>query len=322
VLLITEQPRDAKGEVVANWRKMAWIARNVATLVLFALTAIACPAVAQTVTQYSNTTSQAITDNNCGTAAQITRTFTVPSFIVGDVDLGVLVSHTYRSDLRLTLRSPAGTTVTVMTWTGNVQSADNLNERFDDEATNLIANHANTNDSTTAILPNYEHQSRPSNPLSAFDGQNAGGMWTMVLCDGVASDVGTFLRADLFLTATSLTVAKTSSIVRDPVNITANPKAIPGATVRYCVLATNNGGATHSNVALNDPLPTGMTYAIGSLRSGTSCAGATAVEDEDATGADDTDGVSMSVSGSSIAGIQTTLAAGASVAFVFNATVN
>jgi uncharacterized repeat protein (TIGR01451 family) len=310
---------------VATGRKNNGRWRGFANALLFGLWALLTisPAAAQTVNQYSTTTTGAITDNNCGTAAQITRTFTVPSFIVGDVDLAVLASHTYRSDLRITLRSPAGPTVTVMTWSGNVQSGDNLNDRFDDEAVNPITAHnATVNESVTPTLPNYLHQFQPSNPLSAFDGQNAGGVWTMVLCDGVGTDTGTFLRADLFITSTSLSVAKTSSIVSDPINNLSDPKAIPGAIIRYCILATNNGGATHSNVTLSDPVPVGMTYVIGSMRSGTTCAGAATVEDEDTTGADDTDTVSMSVAGSTVSGSQASLAAGASVAFVFNATMN
>jgi uncharacterized repeat protein (TIGR01451 family) len=301
-----------------KWLIKAWLC-----LCMLPSFAWVAPASAQITTQYSNTTTGAITDNNCGTAAQITRTFTVPAGIVGDVDIGVLASHTYRSDLRITLRSPAGPTVTVMTWTGNVQSGNNLNDRFNDEAANPITAHnATVDESVTPTLPNYLHQFRPSNPLSVFDGQNAGGLWTMVLCDGVGSDVGTFLRADLFITTTSLSVAKTSSVVSDPVNGITNQKAIPGAIIRYCILVTNNGGAAHSNVSLSDPVPVGMTYAVGSLRSGTTCAGATTVEDEDTIGADDTDTVSMSVTGITVSGSQASLAAGASVAFVFNAEMN
>jgi uncharacterized repeat protein (TIGR01451 family) len=323
-MLVLSALSSREGDFVEICREMGGCRRGLKFLapLLIAMMGMADTVSAQTVTTYSNAVSQAITDNNCGTAAQITRTFTVPSFIVGDVDIGVLASHAFRSDLRITLRSPAGPTVTVMTWTGNVQSADHLNERFDDEAANPIASHANTNDSTTPTLPNYQHQSRPSNPLSAFDGQNAGGVWTLIVCDGVGADVGTYLRADLFITSTSLSVAKTSSVVSDPINNLTNPKAIPGAVIRYCILATNNGGAAHTNVALSDPVPAGMAYVPGSMRSGTTCAGASAVEDEDTIGADDTDGVSMSVSGSTISGIQASLATGASVAFVFNATMN
>lgn len=281
-------------------------------------------AIAQTTTQYSNTTTGAITDNNCGTAGQITRTFVVPiSYIVADVDIGVLATHTYRSDIRITLTSPAGTTVTVMTWPTTSQSGNNLNDRFDDEAATSITTHnATVNDSTTATLPNYAHQYQPSNPLSAFDGQNALGTWTMVVCDAFAADTGTFQRADLFITSTRLTATKTSTLISDPVNGTTNPKAIPGAVMRYCVLVFNEGGISHTNLAMNDPLPSTTTFVAGSMRSGVDCATAATVEDDNNAGADETDPAGMAIAGTSVTAALPTLAAGATYAFVFDVTVN
>ena len=291
---------------------------------LCACALLSAPAQAQVVTQYSNTTAGAITDNNCGTAGQITRTFTVPtSYIVGDVDLGVFLTHTYRSDLRITLTSPAGTSVTVMTWTGNVQSGDNLNDRFDDEAAASITTHnATVTDPLTPVPPPYSHSFQPSNPLSAFDGQNAAGTWTMVLCDAVAQDTGTFTRADLFITSTSASVTKTSAVISDPQNGTTNPKAIPGAVIQYCVLVTNNGGATHTAIVATDPIPATMTYVAGSMFSGATCATATTAEDDDAAGADESDPFGMSFAAGTVTGRAATLAAGATFAMVFNATVN
>lgn len=279
---------------------------------------------AQTTTQYSNTTTGAITDNNCGTAAQLTRTFVVPvSYVVADVDIGVLATHTYRADIRLTLTSPAGTTVTVMSWPNTAQSGDNLNDRFDDEAAASITTHnATAADSTVVTLPNYSHQYRPANPLSVFDGQNALGTWTLVICDAYGADTGTFQRADLFITSTRLTATKTSSLISDPINGTTNPKAIPGAVMRYCVLVWNEGGIGHTNLAMNDPLPSATTFVAGSLRSGVSCATATTVEDDDAAGADETDPAGMAIAGTSVTAALPTLAAGATYAFVFDVTVN
>lgn len=283
--------------------------------------AYAKPASAQIVTQYSNTTAGAITDGSCGTAGIITRTFTVPtSYIVGDVDLGVFLTHTYRSDLRITLQSPAGTIVGIMTNTAG--SGDNLNDRFDDEATANISTHNGTvTDPTTPIPPPYSHSFQPSSPLSAFDGQNAVGTWTMVICDSVAQDVGNFARADLFITSTSLSVTKTSSVISDNVSI-SNPKAIPGAVVRYCVLATNNGGATHTNVIPTDVLPANTTLITGSLFSGTTCAGATTPEDVDTIGGDENDPFGMSVTGTTVSGSAPSLSAGTSFAMVFDVTLN
>jgi uncharacterized repeat protein (TIGR01451 family) len=304
----------------------SWVRRVLVYVHLAALTCVPTNAIAQAINQYSNTTVGAITDNNCGTAGQITRTFVVPTgYIVGDVNLGVLLTHTYRSDLRITLQSPTGTAVTVLTWTGNVQSGDNLNDLFDDEAAASITSHnATVIDPQTPVPPPYSHSFQPNNPLSAFDGQNAVGTWTMVICDGVAVDTGNFARADLFISSTSLTVSKSLNILSDGINAT-NPKMIPGATVQYCVLVTNAGAvgtAPQINVVMNDPLPATITFVPGTLRSGTTCASATAVEDDDAAGADESDPFGMSFSGGTVSGVTATMGAGATFALVFNATVN
>lgn len=274
--------------------------------------------------QYSNTTTGAITDVNCGTAGQITRIFTVPtSFIVGDVNLGVFLTHTYRSDLRITLQSPAGTTVAIMTNTAG--SGDNLNDLFDDEAATLISAHNGTvTDPVTPVPPPYSHSFRPTGLLSAFDGQNAAGTWTMIICDSVAQDVGNFSRADLYITSTSLSVVKTSSVISDPVNL-SNPIAVPGAVVSYCILMTNNGTAAtapSTNVVINDLLPANISYVAGSMLSGTTCAGAATPEDNDTVGTDESDPFGMSISGGTISGTAASLAAGGTFAMVFRVTLN
>jgi uncharacterized repeat protein (TIGR01451 family) len=279
---------------------------------------------AQTVSQYSNTTVGAITDVSCGTAGVVTRTFNVPtSFVVGDVNLGVFLTHTYRSDLRITLQSPAGTTIAIMTNTGG--SGDNLNDLFDDEATTAISAHNGTvTDPITPAPPPYSHSFTPTAPLSAFDGQNAAGIWTMVICDSVAQDVGNFARADLFITSTSLSVVKSSAVISDPVSA-INPKAIPGAVVRYCVLITNNGTAAtapSTNVVINDPLPANSSYVPGSLLSGTTCAGAVTPEDDDNAGADESDPFGASISGATLSGTAVSLAAAGTFAIAFRVTVN
>lgn len=290
--------------------------------------AFLCPTTvsAQTVNQYSNTTTGTITDNNCGTAGQITRTFTVPTtYIVGDVNIGIFASHTYRSDLRVTLASPAGTTVSVMTWTGNVQSGDNLNDLFDDEASAAITTHnATVTDPLTPVPPPYSHSFQPSNPLTAFDGQNAAGTWTLVVCDAVAADTGQFRRADLYITSTSLSVVKTSSTVSDGIS-GSNPKSVSGAVTEYCLLVTNNGTsatAASTNIQATDAIPLNMSYVAGSMFSGSTCATATTAEDDDAAGADESDPFGMSISGSTITGTTASLAAGGTFAMVFRAIIN
>lgn len=224
---------------------------------------------AQTVNQYTNTTSGNIVDStNCATT--VTRTFVVgTSYILSDVDLGILLSHTYRSDLRITLQSPSGTVVSVMTNTGG--SGDNLNDRFDDEAAAAIASHnATVTDPTTPAPPPYSHSFRPTAALTAFDGQNALGTWTMVICDSAAQDTGTFTRADLYITQppanyADLSVTKTVS----------NASPANGATISYAlgVASAAASNLTATGVQVLDLLPLGVTFVSasgsGSYNSGT-----------------------------------------------------
>jgi uncharacterized repeat protein (TIGR01451 family) len=118
-----------------------------------------------------------------------------------------------------------------------------------------------------------------------------------------------------------LSISKTSSTVSDLVSA-SNPKSIPGATMRYCILVTNIGGATATSIVANDSLPANTTYEVGSMRSGTTCATAATVEDENTAGADETDPFGMEVAGSALTGRAASLAAGASFAMIFHATVN
>jgi uncharacterized repeat protein (TIGR01451 family) len=219
---------------------------------------------AQTVNQYTNTTTGNIVDStNCATT--VSRTFVVgTSYVVSDVDLGVFLTHTYRSDLRISLTSPGGTTVNIM---GNTAGdGDNLNDRFDDEATSSITAHsAATADSTTAPPP-YSHSFQPgfsSNPngyattLSAFDGQNALGTWTMVICDSANQDTGTFTRADLYITQPPTSYADLSLT-----KTVSNATPANGASISYTLTASSAAASnlTATGVTVLDSLPLGVTF--------------------------------------------------------------
>jgi hypothetical protein len=58
-----------------------------------------------------------------------------------------------------------------------------------------------------------------------------------------------------------LTIAKSSSLVSDPVNNTTNPKAIPGAIVRYALTVTSSGALSTDNntVVIIDILPSQLS---------------------------------------------------------------
>jgi uncharacterized repeat protein (TIGR01451 family) len=105
--------------------------------------------------------------------------------------------------------------------------------------------------------------------LQATTGANAVNAVDTVLFDGAgvsdAANDGAFSAQGRYtVSGAVLTVAKTSRVVSDPVNLTNNPKAIPGATVEYCITVANAAGAaTATNVALLDDLPADVQFSSG-----------------------------------------------------------
>jgi uncharacterized repeat protein (TIGR01451 family) len=78
--------------------------------------------------------------------------------------------------------------------------------------------------------------------------------------NGTEVDTNTYT----IVTAT-LAVVKSAAVISDPINGATNPKAIPGATVRYTMVVTNSGTAAATAVTLTDTIPTNTTYVNGSM---------------------------------------------------------
>jgi uncharacterized repeat protein (TIGR01451 family) len=64
--------------------------------------------------------------------------------------------------------------------------------------------------------------------------------------------------------APALRVQKTSEVLADPFNAAAQPKRIPGSTVRYAVTVTNAGTGVvdGSSLVLTDPVPAGTALYV------------------------------------------------------------
>jgi subtilisin-like proprotein convertase family protein len=98
---------------------------------------------------------------------------------ISDLNVTVNVSHTYDSDLRMSLVGPDGTVVPLVNRRGG--SGDNFrNTTFDDEAGQGI---------WQAAAP-FAGSVRPEDPLSAFDGKSAKGTWYLVVEDTALFDTG------------------------------------------------------------------------------------------------------------------------------------
>jgi uncharacterized repeat protein (TIGR01451 family) len=120
----------------------------------------------------------------------------------------------------------------------------------------------------------------------------------------------------------AISFVKTNSIVSDPVNGVTNPKFIPGATVRYCLLVTNGGPATANAIIVTDTMPAEVTFVPGSMRSGSACGTAATVEDDNNAGADESDPYGASFSGGTLIALTATLANAGVMALTFDAIVN
>jgi subtilisin-like proprotein convertase family protein len=109
---------------------------------------------------------------------------------ISDLNVLVNLTHTYTSDLVISLRGPDGTTVTLFYFRGG--SGDDLtNTVFNDEAATGI---------WTAAAP-FRGSYRPEELLAAFDGKNARGTWELLVSDYYYGDIGQIENWSLAVTS-------------------------------------------------------------------------------------------------------------------------
>ncbi len=141
-------------------------------------------------TVYQSAPNVAIPDGG-GAGNPATDTITVPdSFPIGDVNVDLTVTHTWVGDLTVTI-SHGGTTVTVIDRPGVPASTygcsqDNFSGIIlDDEGT------GGTIESQCALNLSSPPGYTPTSALSAFDGMDSAGAWTITVFDSVSVDSGT-----------------------------------------------------------------------------------------------------------------------------------
>jgi uncharacterized repeat protein (TIGR01451 family) len=228
------------------------------------------PVAAQTTTRYTNTLDSAVGGiNETATPCSnpLTRTFAVTtSYTVTDINIGILLAHTYRSDLTLRLRAPDNTSVTFMTATGG--ALDNMNMLLDDSDPDSIGSDASNDVATlTTIVPPYADTRNTANALAALNGKNALGTWTLEICDSATGDAGTFYQADLYLTSPPANFADLS--------LSKTVASTSSSTAIYTLSVTNASYSTQTatGITVRDILPAGVTFAsasgTGTYNSGT-----------------------------------------------------
>ncbi|HTB56634.1 MAG TPA: isopeptide-forming domain-containing fimbrial protein [Polyangia bacterium] len=108
-----------------------------------------------------------------------------------------------------------------------------------------------------------------------------------------ASTAQDFYLLGLWVTSISTYKPDFSGAIKTVSDITSHPNGavLPGDTVEYTISATNTGNDGATNVVLNDPIPTGLTFVPGSIRI---VSGANAGTKTDAVGDDQGEYISSS----------------------------
>lgn len=109
--------------------------------------------------------------------------------LIADLNVQLSIDHDYAGDLRVFIIGPQGTRVELVRNRGS-NGKDFDGTVFDDEGTQAIGDGA---------AP-FHGRFRPESPLTAFDGLDADGLWTLEVRDTTGGDVGTLVDWSLKIT--------------------------------------------------------------------------------------------------------------------------
>ncbi|MEP4052192.1 MAG: proprotein convertase P-domain-containing protein [Litorimonas sp.] len=190
--------------------------------------------------------------NGAGVVNDLERTFTVSGLsAITDINVGLVATHTWRGDMDVRLESPLGTEVQLINPdTSGAGNLDDYNIELSDENLEVVntGTHNTANDTTAAF---YEFFVRPDNVLSAFDGEDPNGTWTLKICDDYTGESGNFIRSELIFqptTGADLSLSLTAD----------NDLPASGDNVTLTLTATSEGPQNSTPTAILN-LPAGVT---------------------------------------------------------------
>jgi len=205
-------------------------------------------------------------------------TFTVTNVSNAPVDFDLAVAQSATDDFDLSnIRIFLDDGATPGTFDGSDTQITFLDEIAEDQTVTVfvvgdVAVAQTDGQTADVILTADAHEAGSASTLGAeivaTTGGDTAGVDT-VLADGAgetdSANQGDFSALDSYeVNAAALTVLKSSIVISDPVNLTTDPKAIPGATVQYCIAVENAAGAaTAQSVVVTDNLPADLTYDSG-----------------------------------------------------------
>ena len=137
------------------------------------------------------------------------------------------LTHTYVGDLKITLTSPAGTTVTLADRPG----AGTFGSSADDFTNVVLADDGPANIDTIGNVGPITGRWAPAQPLAAFDGEQRAGTWTLRVSDVEAGDTGTLQQWGLLAGYDCATTAAPAPIVTtgDATGVDATTATLAGS---------------------------------------------------------------------------------------------
>lgn len=156
----------------------------------------------------------------------VTSTLTVPGNpLIADLDVTIVLTHTNMPDLDVVLMAPGGNQVVLFNDLG-VNTQQQMNLTLDDEAAIPMGSYT--------VMSGMVYQPPATRRLDWFDGQNAGGVWTLMVYDDLALNDGV-------LQSWSITVCEPPPPPSCPVGYTP-------VTVFSSDFEADDGGFTSSGV--------------------------------------------------------------------------
>ena len=162
------------------------------------------------------------------------------------------VTHTYVSDLVFTLTSPTGTKVTLVSNRGDA-GRNFCTILLDDDGGFAPAASIPTTGGAAGSFA-------PDSPLSAFDGENANGNWTLNVADLGALDTGTLNRFSLIIAGSTCATGPLPDLTISKTHSGNFAQGQIGA--RYVVTVGNSGAGAKpagTTVSVTDTPPAGLT---------------------------------------------------------------
>ncbi|MFN8276014.1 MAG: proprotein convertase P-domain-containing protein [Chitinophagales bacterium] len=197
-------------------------------------------------TTFSNTTAVSIPDNNTtGISSVVTVSGINPTTVATNpiVSVCVDITHTYADDLRIRLRCPGGTTMTLLPVDNSFTSGDDLSGTcFVTGATSI-----------TTASPPYAGSFAPSQPFTNLNGCLVNGNWTLLVADLTSGDIGQLnnwsITFNNIIPAPTYLWSPTTNMVN---STSLSPTVTPPSTQDYILTATDiNGCIGRDTVRVN-----------------------------------------------------------------------